>query len=208
LRLIILFMSKLSLKRQAEALIPTEWGSFRMLAYARRSDEPIPHLALVASTFDEKRQPVLLRIHSECMTGDVFHSNRCDCGEQLEIAMQQASKQGGIVIYLRQEGRGIGLINKLKAYQLQDKGFNTADANTHLGFEADARNYQDAVAILKDLNIDKINLLTNNPLKIKALEESGITVSNRLPILVKPKTENSFYLKTKKDLMGHLLGDF
>jgi GTP cyclohydrolase II len=201
-------MSKLSLKRQAEALIPTEWGSFRMLAYARRSDEPIPHLALVASTFDEKRQPVLLRIHSECMTGDVFHSNRCDCGEQLEIAMQQASKQGGIVIYLRQEGRGIGLINKLKAYQLQDKGFNTADANTHLGFEADARNYQDAVAILKDLNIDKINLLTNNPLKIKALEESGITVSNRLPILVKPKTENSFYLKTKKDLMGHLLGDF
>jgi GTP cyclohydrolase II len=201
-------MSKLSLKRQAEALIPTEWGSFRMLAYARRSDEPIPHLALVASTFDEKRQPVLLRIHSECMTGDVFHSNRCDCGEQLEIAMQQASKQGGIVIYLRQEGRGIGLINKLKAYQLQDKGLNTADANTHLGFEADARNYQDAVAILKDLNIDKINLLTNNPLKIKALEESGITVSNRLPILVKPKTENSFYLKTKKDLMGHLLGDF
>jgi GTP cyclohydrolase II len=200
-------MSKISLKRQAEALIPTEWGTFRMLAYARRSDNPIPHLALVADTFDETKSPTLLRIHSECMTGDVFHSNRCDCGEQLDLAMQQAAKQGGLVIYLRQEGRGIGLINKLKAYQLQDKGFNTADANTHLGFEADARNYQDAVSILKDLNIKKVELLTNNPLKIKALEDAGVIVVKRLPILIKPKTENTFYLKTKKDLMGHLLGD-
>jgi GTP cyclohydrolase II len=199
-------MSKMPLKRQAEALMPTEWGVFRLLAYARRSDDPLPHLALVADNFDEKHQPTLLRIHSECMTGDVFHSNRCDCGQQLDFAMQQVAKEGGIVIYLRQEGRGIGLINKLKAYQLQDEGLNTAEANLHLGFEADGRTYQDAVTILKDLNIETVNLLTNNPLKVKALQDAGIKVAQRLPIIIEPKAENSFYLSTKKDLMGHLLG--
>ena len=196
----------MSLKRQAEALMPTEWGTFRLLAYARRSDDPLPHLALIADNFDETQQPTLLRVHSECMTGDVFHSKRCDCGEQLDFAMQQAATEGGLVIYLRQEGRGIGLINKLKAYQLQDKGFNTAEANLHLGFEADARTYQDAITILKDLNIDKVNLLTNNPLKVKALQSAGITVVNRVPIIIEPKAENRFYLRTKRDLMGHLLG--
>jgi GTP cyclohydrolase II len=198
-------MSKMPLKRQAEALMPTEWGIFRLLAYARRSDDPLPHLALIADNFDETQQPTLLRVHSECMTGDVFHSNRCDCGEQLDFAMQQAATEGGIVIYLRQEGRGIGLINKLKAYQLQDKGLNTAEANLHLGFEADARTYHDAATILKDLAIEKVNLLTNNPLKVKALQDEGIIVVHRLPIIIEPKAENSFYLRTKRDLMGHLL---
>jgi GTP cyclohydrolase II len=199
-------MSKMPLKRQAEALMPTEWGVFRLLAYARHSDDPLPHLALVSDNFDDTQHPTLLRIHSECMTGDVFHSNRCDCGQQLDFAMQRAAKEGGLVIYLRQEGRGIGLINKLKAYQLQDKGLNTAEANLHLGFDADGRTYQDAITILKDLNIETVNLLTNNPLKVKALQNEGITVAQRLPIIIEPKAENSFYLRTKKDLMGHLLG--
>lgn len=193
------------LKRQAEALLPTQWGKFRLLAYARRSDDPLPHLVMIADNFDETQQPSLLRVHSECMTGDVFHSLRCDCGEQLDFALQQAATEGGLVIYLRQEGRGIGLINKLKAYQLQDKGFNTAEANLHLGFEADARTYADAATILKDLNIDTVNLLTNNPLKVNALQNEGITVAQRLPIIIEPKAENTFYLRTKRDLMGHLL---
>ncbi len=198
-------MSKMPLKRQAEALLPTQWGKFRLLAYARRSDDPLPHLVMIADNFDETQQPSLLRVHSECMTGDVFHSLRCDCGEQLDFALQQAATEGGLVIYLRQEGRGIGLINKLKAYQLQDKGFNTAEANLHLGFEADARTYADAATILKDLNIDTVNLLTNNPLKVNALQNEGITVAQRLPIIIEPKAENTFYLRTKRDLMGHLL---
>ena len=197
-------MTKMPLKRQAEVLLPTKWGKFRLLAYARRSDDPLPHLALIADNFDETQQPTLLRVHSECMTGDVFHSHRCDCGEQLDFAMQQAATEGGLVIYLRQEGRGIGLINKLKAYQLQDKGLNTAEANLHLGFEADARTYADAATILKDLTIDTVNLLTNNPLKVNALQSEGITVAHRLPIIIEPKAENTFYLRTKRDFMGHL----
>jgi GTP cyclohydrolase II len=197
--------SKNALKRQAEALIPTDWGNFNMVAYARRSDDHLPHLLLLHEKFDAHKQPILVRIHSECMTGDVFHSLRCDCGEQLAFAMKKAAEQGGIVIYMRQEGRGIGLINKLKAYQLQDKGLDTAQANIHLGFEADARNYDDAIYILKDLGISKVHLLTNNPLKINALEENGIEVLKREPIIIEPKAENANYLNTKKEVMGHLL---
>lgn len=198
-------MSKIILKRQAEASIPTDWGQFRMIAYARHKEDPLPHLAMIHADFDLKQQPILTRIHSECMTGDVFHSKRCDCGEQLNFAMKKAAEEGGIVIYLRQEGRGIGLINKLKAYQLQDKGLNTAEANLHLGFDADARNYNDAITILNDLGISKIHLLTNNPLKMDAFAESGIDVVSRQPIIIEPKAENEFYLDTKRDLMGHLL---
>ncbi len=197
-------MSKLPLKRQAEVILPTDWGRFRMLAYARRSDDPLPHLAMIHESFNTENQPIFLRIHSECMTGDVFHSHRCDCGEQLDFAMRKAAETGGIVIYLRQEGRGIGLINKLKAYQLQDKGLNTAEANLHLGFEADARTYEDAISIIKDLGVSKVNLLTNNPLKIEAIEDSGIEVVNRIPVIIEAKKENEFYLHTKRDLMGHL----
>lgn len=193
------------LRRQADAPLPTDWGLFQMYAYARKNDEPMPHLAMVHENFNPDNSPTIVRIHSECMTGDVFHSHRCDCGEQLAYAMQKAAETGGIIIYLRQEGRGIGLINKLKAYRLQDKGLNTADANLHLGFEADARHYEDAATILRDLGIKKIKLLTNNPLKINEIEALGFEVTERLPILITPKSENAFYLKTKKDLMGHLL---
>jgi GTP cyclohydrolase II len=197
-------MKKL-LKRQADAILPTDWGAFQIIAYSRKKNDPLPHLAMVADGFNPENAPTVVRIHSECMTGDVFHSHRCDCGEQLDFAMQQAAKSGGIVVYLRQEGRGIGLINKLKAYRLQDKGLNTLEANLHLGFAGDARTYEDAATILKDLGVQSIALLTNNPLKINALEDFGIPIFERLPILIEPKFENKSYLKTKQMEMGHLL---
>jgi GTP cyclohydrolase II len=197
-------MTKLPLKRQADATLPTRWGNFRMVAYARRSDDPLPHLAMVHESFDAQQQPILVRVHSECMTGDVFHSHRCDCGEQLDYALRMAAERGGVVIYLRQEGRGIGLINKLKAYQLQDKGLNTAEANLKLGFKADERTYEDAKTILENLGIQKIILLTNNPLKINYLEKEGIEIVERESIIIESREENEFYLHTKRDLMGHL----
>ncbi|MCB0519057.1 MAG: GTP cyclohydrolase II [Lewinellaceae bacterium] len=192
------------MQRQVEAHLPTGWGNFNILAYADSADDLTPHVVLAHENFDPSR-PVLVRIHSECMTGDVFHSLRCDCGEQLARALEMAAEQKGIVIYLRQEGRGIGLINKLKAYNLQDKGLNTADANTHLGFEVDARQYHLAVEILEDMGIRRIHLLTNNPLKIEAIENSSIEIASRVPLIIEPKKENHSYLKTKRELMGHLL---
>jgi 3,4-dihydroxy 2-butanone 4-phosphate synthase/GTP cyclohydrolase II len=140
------------------------------------------------------------------MTGDVFGSRRCDCGEQLDASMRIAAEKGGVVIYLRQEGRGIGLINKLKAYNLQDLGFNTADANTHLGFDVDARQYDAAICILKDLGIEEIELITNNPTKVEALRRSPIRVIGRIPIVIPPQADSRDYLETKQQLMGHLLG--
>jgi 3,4-dihydroxy 2-butanone 4-phosphate synthase/GTP cyclohydrolase II len=192
------------MQRQVKAFLPTDWGNFNIIAYADSPDDPTPHVALVHEKCDPT-QPVLVRIHSECMTGDVFHSRRCDCGEQLEKALELTAEQYGAVVYLRQEGRGIGLINKLKAYNLQDKGLNTADANTHLGFEIDSRQYGLAVEILDDLGIHRIHLLTNNPLKIEAIEHSDIEIVSRIPLLIEPKKENHSYLKTKRELMGHLL---
>lgn len=193
------------MQRQAEAPIPSQFGHFRMLAYADKASERMPHLALVADGFDPSK-PVPVRIHSECMTGDVFGSRRCDCGEQLEHALKIAAEKGGVVIYLRQEGRGIGLINKLKAYNLQDLGFNTADANTHLGFDVDARQYDAAVFILQDLGISAIELITNNPAKVDALRHSPIQVAGRIPIIIPPQEDSREYLETKQQLMGHLLG--
>lgn len=198
-------MSKTPLVKQAEALLPTEWGNFRIIAYSRRPDDNLPHLAMVHEHFEPTHEPTVLRIHSECMTGDVFHSNRCDCGQQLDYAMRVAAERRGLVIYLRQEGRGIGLINKLKAYNLQDKGLNTLEANLHLGFGGDERHYEDAITILQNLDIKKVALLTNNPLKVNYLEHGGIEVVERLPVLIEPKEENEFYLKTKQRVMGHLL---
>jgi len=192
------------MKRQAEALVPTEYGLFRIIAYAEHADDPVPHIAIVHQDFDLD-QPPFVRIHSECLTGDVFHSHRCDCGEQLSAAMKIAGEDKGIVIYLRQEGRGIGIINKLKAYNLQDQGMNTAEANTHLGFEADARIYDTAVLILNDLNITKIHLLTNNPEKVKAFAESNIEVVSRKPLVIPPRAENLKYYETKRDFFGHSL---
>jgi GTP cyclohydrolase II len=192
------------MKKLAEALLPTKWGNFTMISYGDSADNRMPHLALVAKGTDFSK-PVMVRVHSECMTGDTFGSKRCDCGEQLDTALIMAAEKGGIIVYLRQEGRGIGLTNKLKAYNLQDTGLNTIDANTHLGFEADARQYDIAIEILQDLGVKSIELLTNNPLKIKALEDSPITVTKRLPLIIQPQRDNANYLQTKKDLMGHLL---
>ncbi len=193
------------LQRQAAARIPNPYGAFTLYAYAERPAERMPHLALVADGFDPTR-PVPVRIHSECMTGDVFGSRRCDCGEQLAEAMKIAAERGGVVVYLRQEGRGIGLINKLKAYNLQDAGLNTADANTHLGFEVDARQYECAVSILQDLGIDTVELMTNNPDKVEALRRSPIRVVSRIPVVIAPQDDSRAYLQTKQELMGHLLG--
>ncbi|MFT5165371.1 MAG: GTP cyclohydrolase II [Saprospiraceae bacterium] len=192
------------MKKQVEAVIPTRSGAFNMIAYSDDLNEPMPHLALVHPEIDISK-PVFLRIHSECLTGDLFGSHRCDCGEQLDNALEMIATKKGVVLYLRQEGRGIGLINKLKAYNLQDQGLNTADANVHLGLEIDARQYDIAVAIIKDLGIRSIHLITNNPLKIEAIEKSSIEVKSRVPIIITPKQENKRYLKTKEELMGHLL---
>jgi len=191
------------MKRYSEANMPLSWGTFNMIAYANDKNEPMPHLALVSEHMDSNKT-VLVRIHSECLTGDLFSSKRCDCGEQLATSMRKTHEQGGVVIYLRQEGRGIGLINKLHAYQLQDEGLNTIDANTRLGLEIDAREYDIAVNILKDLGITSINLLTNNPLKIKAIEGSSIQIKKRVPLIIPAKKENVGYLQTKKEEMGHL----
>lgn len=202
----LLFM-KIKEKRlllQAEALIPTPWGNFRMGAYAEDAEDWMPHLALVSENCD-LNAPVLTRLHSECITGDLFGSKRCDCGEQLAFALYKAAKEGGIVLYLRQEGRGIGIINKLKAYNLQDMGFNTIDANIHLGFEADARDYGIAIEMLEDLGVHEINLLTNNPDKIEAFEDSKVKVIKRIPIIIEPNADNREYLRTKQDFMGHML---
>ena len=193
------------MQRQAEAPIPTHYGPFRMLAYAEKNTERMPHIALVAEGFNPAL-PVAVRFHSECMTGDVFGSRRCDCGEQLDASLHIAAERGGVVIYLRQEGRGIGLINKLKAYNLQDLGLNTADANTHLGFDVDARQYDCAIYILQDLGIQQVELITNNPVKVEALRRSPIEVVGRIPIIIPPQPDSRLYLQTKQDLMGHLLG--
>lgn len=194
---------KLQISQQAEALIPTPWGNFRMIAFADNENNWMPHLALVHENLDPEKA-VLVRIHSECLTGDIFHSKRCDCGEQLEQSLEMTAKEGGVVLYLRQEGRGIGLINKLKAYNLQDLGLNTVDANVHLGLEVDARQYNIAVEMLLALDIKQVHLLTNNPDKIEALEHSPIEVLSRVPLVIKPQKENYNYLKTKKENLGHL----
>lgn len=194
------------MKRQAAAVIPTPQGNFTMIAYADSAQETMPHVALAHEHLNPAAGPVTVRIHSECMTGDLFGSHRCDCGEQLEAALREAARTGGVVIYLRQEGRGIGLINKLRAYELQDEGLNTIVANTHLGLPSDARTYEDAVTILKDLGIARIRLLTNNPEKIDALDRSEIEVTERLPLVIPPRSENQEYLLTKQTQMGHLTG--
>ena len=193
------------MQRQAEARIPSEYGQFTMLAFADKPSEKMPHIAFVAEGFDPAR-PVPVRIHSECMTGDVFGSKRCDCGEQLDASLRIAAERGGVVIYLRQEGRGIGLINKLKAYNLQDLGLNTAEANTHLGFDVDARQYDCAIFILQDLGITAVELITNNPDKVEALRRSPVQVKGRIPLVIPPQDDSRNYLKTKQELMGHLLG--
>ncbi len=192
------------IRKISEANVPTDWGQFKMVAYAEDETQPMPHVAMVAEGIDVN-QTITMRIHSECITGDLFHSQRCDCGQQLDQAMKIIHEEKGVLIYLRQEGRGIGIINKLKAYNLQDKGFDTVEANKQLGLEVDNRDYALAITILKDLGIKKINLLTNNPDKIKAIEDSKIELVKRLPLEIEPIEANYKYLKTKKDELGHIL---
>lgn len=192
------------MKKHSEASIPIGKRSFLMCAYASDEGERMPHIALIAEPLDTSK-PVLVRIHSECLTGDLFGSKRCDCGEQLSVSMDMIAEQNGVLIYLRQEGRGIGLINKLKAYQLQDTGLNTADANLHLGFEIDSRAYDIAIQILLELEVKEIDLLTNSPDKISAFDDTPLSISRRIPLVIEAQPENKYYLDTKKELMGHLL---
>lgn len=193
-----------SIIRQAEALIPTPWGNYNLLAYASTPEEWMPHLALVNENIDLTK-PVLIRIHSECITGDLFSSKRCDCGEQLLAAMDKISNENGILIYLRQEGRGIGIINKLKAYQLQDLGLDTVEANLHLGLSIDARDFNIALSLLHDIGVKKVRLLTNNPDKIEIFNQSDIELVERVPLVIIPNAKNRDYLQVKKERMGHIL---
>ena len=182
--------------------LPTKYGDFLIKAY-KYHVEDLPNVVLYTKGLDTKL-PIYTRIHSECMTGDLFGSSKCDCGEQLDFSMKWVQEHGGLIIYLRQEGRGIGLINKLHAYNLQEQGFDTKQANLELGFHEDSRDYTPAIEILKDLNISNIKLLTNNPEKLSAFDNSGIDVVERIPIEMQPKNQNLEYLKTKKYSMGHL----
>lgn len=199
----MLAITTLSIRPSVSSRIPTQYGSFLIKAYPYQ-EEGSPNLALLTEDL-EVNKPVFVRIHSECLTGDVFGSAKCDCGEQLDYAMKWMQEYGGVVLYLRQEGRGIGLVNKLKAYNLQDEGLDTREANLALGFHEDLRDYTSAIAILEDLGISQIRLLTNNPEKLQAFDDSPITVVDRVPIEMPPKTENLGYLRTKKKDMGHLL---
>lgn len=193
----------LSIRQTVSSRFPTKYGPFLIKTYPYKVDGS-PNLALITEELNTEN-PVFVRIHSECMTGDVFGSTKCDCGEQLDYAMKWVQEYGGVIVYLRQEGRGIGLENKLKAYNLQEMGFDTRQANLELGFHEDLRDYQPAIEILEDLGISQIRLLTNNPEKINAFEGTSITVTDRIPIEISPKTENIQYLRTKKLDMGHLL---
>ncbi|MGM8364997.1 bifunctional 3,4-dihydroxy-2-butanone-4-phosphate synthase/GTP cyclohydrolase II [Virgibacillus sp. W0181] len=191
-------------KREVMTTLPTEYGAFNMVGYTNDIDEK-EHIALVKGNINSE-STILTRIHSECLTGDVFSSYRCDCGPQLHQSLAEIEKAGrGVLIYMRQEGRGIGLINKLRAYELQDEGLDTVEANEQLGFLSDMRDYWLSAQILKDLGIHQVNLMTNNPAKITALESFGIRVNKRLPIEVELRNENRMYMHAKCEKMGHLL---
>ncbi|MCK4571706.1 bifunctional 3,4-dihydroxy-2-butanone-4-phosphate synthase/GTP cyclohydrolase II [candidate division WOR-3 bacterium] len=191
-------------KRELEVDFPTRFGRFRLIPYSNEIDDKI-HIALVKGEVAGKKN-VLVRVHSECLTGDTLRSLRCDCGNQLESALKIINKEGvGVLLYMKQEGRGIGLLNKLKSYKLQDEGFDTVEANKKLGFKPDLRDYGIGAQILKDLGLSTIRILTNNPRKIVGLKGYGLTVTKRVPIETEPSEENLDYLKVKKDKLGHYL---
>lgn len=184
--------------------LPTKLGEFNLTCYKDNLNDKI-HLAITKGEITEDK-PILVRVHSECLTGDVFHSLRCDCGDQFDTALRMIEAAGnGVLLYMRQEGRGIGLVNKLKAYKIQDSGADTVEANQRLGFPPDLREYGIGAQMLLDLGVRKMNLLTNNPTKIVGLEGYGLEVVKRIPLKIKPNEHNKNYLKTKSEKMGHLL---
>ncbi len=190
------------IEREIDVSLPTKYGNFRLRAYKQLTSDEI-HLALIKGEWEED-DPVLVRVHSSCTTGDIFGSNKCDCGVQLHHAMQLVEQNGkGVVLYMNQEGRGIGLLNKLKAYKLQEEGMDTVEANLKLGFKMDERDYGIGAQILRDLGIRHIRLLSNNPSKRKGLQGFGLEIVERVPMEIEPNQYNTEYLKTKRDKLGH-----
>jgi 3,4-dihydroxy 2-butanone 4-phosphate synthase / GTP cyclohydrolase II len=196
----------MQIKRMAASLLPTKYGKFKIIGYEVKNQQvKTSYVVLVKGQLDPSHR-VLVRVHSQCLTGDVFGSIRCDCGDQLHRAMRQIHQEGqGIIIYHPEEGRGIGLLNKLLAYELQDRGADTVEANRKLGFQADERDYAACAEILKDMGISKVRLLSNNPAKVKALKQGGIKTVERVPLEISPRHSSARYLKTKKEKLGHLL---
>lgn len=192
------------IKREVEVQLPTEYGDFKLVHYSQKTNGQ-EHLALVKGEWKED-EAVLVRVHSSCMTGDIFGSCRCDCGPQLHAAMETIEKEGkGVIVYMNQEGRGIGLLNKLKAYKLQEEGYDTVEANVKLGFNMDDRDYGIGAQILRDLGVSKMRLMTNNPKKRTGLIGYGLEIIENIPLEIKSNKHNELYLKTKKDKMGHAL---
>ena len=206
--LISFLLQKESLiERGEEVVLPTRWGDFRIVPFRQKSNG-VEHVALIKGNW-EANEPVLARVHSSCMTGDIFGSLRCECGDQLHKSMELVDKEGkGVIVYMMQEGRGIGLLNKIAAYKLQDQGLDTIDANLHLGFKADERDYGVGAQILSNLGVKKMKLLTNNPVKRVGLEGFGLEVVEIIPLEVEPNEHNQKYMKTKRDRMGHHLKGF
>ena len=195
----------MSIEFVATSKLPTAFGDFKISVF-QDPNTGEEHIALSKGLEHQPTSPVLVRIHSECLTGDIFGSCRCDCGEQLAAAMKQIEKEGtGVLLYLRQEGRGIGLINKLRAYELQEQGEDTVQANHSLGFAADLRDFTIAAQILRNLGVESIRLITNNPEKISALESVGIKITQRVPSLVEANSYNEKYIQTKAEKLGHLI---